>query len=100
MSELGEVNLFADEGKELNLRRLAVATQRWILSLLPMAIVAVLAGCGSSTFNVQNPPPPPPSNISIAFQPVPSGTVTVGSATNLTAVVSNDSLPMLELTGP
>jgi hypothetical protein len=69
-----------------------VATQRWILSLLPAAMLAVLAACGGgSTFNVQNPPPPPPPNITIAFQPVPSGAVTVGSTTNLTAVVSNDT---------
>jgi hypothetical protein len=75
----------------LNPRRLAVATQRWILSLLPAAMIVMLAGCGGSTFNVQNPPPPPPPNLTIAFQPVPSGAVTVGSTTNLTAVVGNDT---------
>jgi len=67
-----------------------VAAKRWILFLLPAAMVALLAGCGGSTMNVQNPPPPPPSKVSIAFQPEPSGALAVSFTENLTAVVKND----------
>jgi len=69
-----------------------VATRRWILFLLPVALISALAGCGGgSTFNVQNPPPPPPSNLAIAFQASPPGSILIGTPTSLTAVVSNDS---------
>src|ERR1700723_3962042 len=74
-----------------NSGRSAVATQRWILSLLLGAMISVLAGCsGGSTANVQNPPPPPPSKITIAFQPEPVPTLNVGFSENITAVVAND----------
>jgi len=67
-----------------------VAAKRWVLFLLPAALITLLAGCGSST-SVQTPPPPPPaSQVSIAFQPEPSGALAVGFSENLTAVVSND----------
>jgi hypothetical protein len=72
------------------LKEVAVATKRWILFLLPAAMISALAGCGGSTFNVQNPPPPPPSNLSIAFQPAPPGSILINAATDLTAAVSND----------
>ncbi|MGA3089190.1 MAG: hypothetical protein ABSD75_11290 [Terriglobales bacterium] len=69
----------------------AVVNPRWILFLPLAAMAAVLAGCSSgSTANVQNPPPPTPSNVSIAWQSVPGGSLAVGFSENLTAVVSND----------
>jgi hypothetical protein len=68
-----------------------VTTRRWMLSLLSVAMVSALAGCGGgSTFDVQNPPPPPPPNLSIAFQPAPPGSIPINTTTTLTAVVSND----------
>ena len=67
-----------------------MATRRWILSLLSGAMIAVLPGCSSGTFNVQNPPPPPPSKLSIAYQPAPVGSILINATTDLTAVVSND----------
>ena len=64
-----------------------MASKRSILVLLAAATIAFLAGCGGgSTANVQNPPPPPPSNLSIAFQPEPGGTLAVSFTENLTAV--------------
>ncbi|MGB8010981.1 MAG: hypothetical protein WCF68_05165 [Terriglobales bacterium] len=68
-----------------------MATQRWILFLLPAALIAALAGCGGSTANVQNPVAPPPSNVSIAFQPEPGGSLPVSGSETVTAVVTNDS---------
>jgi hypothetical protein len=81
------------------LRRRAVVTRRWILSLLPAAMIVFLAGCGgssgTSTTTTQNPElciapanqtsctPPQTSVISI--------NLTVGSSVNLTANVTNDS---------
>ena len=67
-----------------------MATNRWILFLLAAAMISLLAGCGGSTANVQNPPPPPQSQVSIAFQPEPAPSLAVSSTENLTAVVSND----------
>src|ERR1700690_952077 len=72
------------------IRRSAVATNRWIFLPLTAVIIVTLAGCGGSTANVQNPPPPPPSNVSIAFQPQPGGSVAVGFSENVPAVVSHD----------
>jgi hypothetical protein len=73
------------------MRRSAVATNRWFFLLLPAVLIAILAGCGGSTANVQNPQPPPASSISIAFQPQPGGALAVGFSETLIAVVSNDS---------
>jgi hypothetical protein len=68
-----------------------VATRRWILSLLPAAMLSVLAACGGgSTANVQNPPAPPSSTVSIAFQPAPAASILINTTPGLTAVVSND----------
>jgi hypothetical protein len=72
------------------IRRLDVAIRRWILLLLPAAILAVLAACGGSATNVQNPLAPPSTPVSIAFQPAPAASVTLNSTTPITAVVSND----------
>jgi hypothetical protein len=67
-----------------------VVTRRWTLFLLPAAMILVLAGCGGSTANVQNPPPPPESKVSIAFQPAPPGSIQISTSASLTAVVTND----------
>jgi hypothetical protein len=73
-----------------NSRRLAVAKKRWVLFLLAAAMMAVLAGCSSSTANVENHLPPPASQVTIAFQPEPAGSLAVNGSENLTAVVTND----------
>ena len=68
-----------------------MATGRWILSPLPLAILSVLAACGGgSTANVQNPQDPPSSSVSIAFQPAPASSISINTPAALTAVVSND----------
>jgi hypothetical protein len=68
-----------------------VATRRWILVLLSVAMISGLAGCGGSSTNVQNQPAPPVSSVSIAFQPAPPATVSQIDIAPITAVVSNDS---------
>jgi hypothetical protein len=75
---------------QLNFRRSGVAMQRWVLFLLAAAMASFLAGCGGSTANVQNPPPPPPQNVTIAFQPEPRASLSVGATENVAAVVTND----------
>jgi hypothetical protein len=76
---------------EEEIKEVAVATRQWILVLLPVALIAALAGCGGgSTFNVQNPQPPTPSDLAIAFQAAPPQSILVGTSMSLTAVVSND----------
>lgn len=67
-----------------------MAMRRWVLILLAAAMTLFLAGCGGSTANVQNPPPPPPQNVTIAFQPEPGASLSVGSSESVTAVVTND----------
>jgi len=67
-----------------------VVMRRWVPFLMTAAMTSFLAGCGGSTANVQNPPPPPPQNVTIAFQPEPGAALSVGSAENVTAVVTND----------
>jgi len=77
-----------------NFGRRAVNNQRSVLfvlaSVMATAMMALLAGCGGSTANVQNPPPPPPNNVSITFSPEPGGSLAVGFSENLIAVVTND----------
>ncbi|HZW92930.1 MAG TPA: hypothetical protein VFF64_08255 [Candidatus Eremiobacteraceae bacterium] len=68
-----------------------MATRRWILLLLSVAMISGLAGCGGSSTNVQNQPAPPASSVSIAFQPAPPATVSQIAIAPITAVVSNDS---------
>lgn len=68
-----------------------MATRRWILLLLSVAMISGLAGCGGSSTNVQNQPAPPVSSVSIAFQPAPPATVSQIATAPITAVVSNDS---------
>jgi hypothetical protein len=71
-----------------------VATRRWIHHLwtasLLAAIASMLAGCGGSTANVQNPPPPPGNDEQVSFSPQPGGALTVGFSENLSANVTND----------
>ena len=75
---------------QLNFRRSAVATERWILFATAAAMISLLAGCGGTTANVQNPPPPPPSQVAVAFQPQPGSSLGVGFSEDLTASVSGD----------
>jgi hypothetical protein len=67
-----------------------VATRRWILLLLAVAMISGLAGCGGNSTNVQNQPAPPTSSVSIAFQPAPPASLSQVSAMPITAVVSDD----------
>jgi hypothetical protein len=69
-----------------------VAKKQWIVLVL-LAAVSALVGCGGgSTVDVHNQPPPPPaSQVSIAFNPAPTGTVQPGIPVDITAVVTNDS---------
>ena len=66
-----------------------MATKRWILCLLPAAMISLLAGCGGSTANVQNPPPPPPNNVTISVQTtgLTNGSIPVSGIVTLTATV-------------
>ena len=66
-----------------------MATRRWILSLLSAAMISVLAGCSSNTFNVQNPPPPPP-NLAINLSTMPANPLPVNQTTTLAATVTGD----------
>ncbi len=68
-----------------------MATRRWILLLLSVAMISGLAGCGGSSTDVQNQPAPPVPSVSIAFQPAPPATVSQIATAPITAVVSNDS---------
>ncbi len=68
-----------------------MATRRWILLLLSVAMISGLAGCGGSSTNVQNQPAPAVSSVAIAFQPAPPATVSQIATAPITAVVSNDS---------
>ena len=67
-----------------------MATKRWILSLLSLAMTAVLAACGSGA-PVQNQPPPPPSNLSIDFSTKPTSPLPLNQTTTVVAEVKNDS---------
>lgn len=65
--------------------------RRWILILLSVTTVSFLAGCGGSTFNVQNPVSPgQQQSVSIAFQTPPPSSILINAQVPLTAVVSND----------
>ena len=65
-------------------------TRSRMLVFFVAGMTAILAGCGGSTTNVQNPPAPPSTAVSIAFQPAPVQAISLNSATTLTAVVSDD----------
>jgi len=63
-------------------KEVGVATRRKVHFLLTLPLIAALAACNSgSTLNVQNPPPPPAAGVSIAFQPVPPGSLAVNAIT-------------------
>jgi hypothetical protein len=68
-----------------------VAIRKWIPIFASAVMISVLAGCGKSTTNVQNPPAPATTAVSIAFHPAPAGSINLNSTTAITAVVSNDS---------
>jgi hypothetical protein len=72
---------------QLNPRRSAVATQRWILFLLTAAMLSLLVGCGGSTANVQNPPPPPPPNVTTTVQ-TSANSIPVNGTVTLTATIT------------
>ena len=65
-------------------------TRSRMLVFFVAVLTAILAGCGGSPTNVQNPPAPPSSTVSIAFQPAPVQAISLNTATSLTAVVSDD----------
>jgi hypothetical protein len=69
-----------------------VDVKQRILGIISAAALALLAGCGGSTFNTHNPPPPTQSNVTIAYQTAPPTTVVVGSTTGIqfTPTVTND----------
>jgi len=67
-----------------------VASSRRIFLPVFATMIAVLAGCGGSTTNVQNPLAPAATPVSITFQPPPAASVILNSTTPITAVVSND----------
>jgi hypothetical protein len=73
------------------IKRRGAATANWTSLLLSVALTAVLAACGgSNNTNLHNPPAPPVSAVSIAFQPAPSGSISLAGTATITAVVSND----------
>jgi hypothetical protein len=74
----------------INLRTTAVSIRMWWRRLCPVAMIAILSGCGPSNKNVQNPAAPPSTSVSIAFQPAPAQTMSLSGTATLTAVVSND----------
>jgi len=68
-----------------------VARSQITLVIIVLVALLSLAGCGGSTFNVQNPPPPPPQNIAIAFAPPPPTNISITATASLSATVTNDS---------
>ena len=68
-----------------------VITGARTLLLVCLATTAISSGCGGPSKNVQNPPPPPLTSISIAFQPSPPASISIGASTPITAVVSDDT---------
>ena len=67
-----------------------MATKRWILSLLPVAMIAGLAACGSGA-PVQNQPPPPSAKLTIDFSTAPTSPLPLNQTTTMVAEVKNDS---------
>lgn len=73
---------------------LVVLTKRPTVFLGIIILLSLLTGCagGGNTADVHNPPPPPPAKqVSITFQPAPTGSVQLGTLINFSAVVSNDA---------
>jgi len=63
-----------------------------VLSVVPLALVSVLAGCGGgNTADVHNDPPLSQSKVSITFNPAPAGSLQPGTPVDIIAVVANDS---------
>jgi hypothetical protein len=69
-----------------------VPARPWIGVFLLMTALALLAGCGGSTLNVQNPPPPNQQGVSIKLTTtLPSLLFINNNTSTVTATVSNDS---------
>jgi hypothetical protein len=75
----------------LTSRSFATMTGACALLLFSIAMTVVSSGCGGPSTNVQNPPPPPLTSVSIAFQPSPPASISLGSSTPISAVVNNDT---------
>jgi len=67
-----------------------VEIRKWVISLCSAAPLAILAGCGGSNTNIQNPAAPVSTPVSIAFQPAPATTISLSSNAVLAAVVNDD----------
>jgi hypothetical protein len=80
--------IFHDE--ERAAKGLAVVVRTWIRLLFSAPMIAVLAGCGGSTANVQNPPAPASMPVSITFTPSPPTAISLGASTTISAVIGND----------
>ncbi|MGA9527768.1 MAG: hypothetical protein WBS24_06605 [Terriglobales bacterium] len=78
-----------------------MATKRWFQLLLLVTLIAALAGCGGSTFNVQNPPGPPSSNVTVTVQAtgLTNGSLPVNGTATLTATVQGTSTQVSEGVG-
>jgi hypothetical protein len=80
---------------QLRAKELRAATRsrkaRIALSASLVAIVLLLASCGSSNnLTLQNPTAPASSSPTIAFNPAPAKTISLAATATFTAVVSND----------
>jgi hypothetical protein len=61
------------------------------LCVLSIAMLAALAGCGgNNNLTLQNPPALATTPVSIAFNPKPTGSISLVGSAPITAVVSND----------
>lgn len=68
----------------------ATSCARAILSVC-IAMIVTFVGCSGPSTNVHNPPLPSLNSVSIAFQPTPPTSVSIGTTTSITAVVNNDT---------
>jgi hypothetical protein len=68
-----------------------VPAKQLVLGILSMAAIFFLAGCGGSTFNVQNPGGGSQQPITISFASPPPTGISLGGTASLTANVANDS---------
>lgn len=67
-----------------------VSRRKALFALFCGCTVAMLASCGGSNRNVQNPTAPPSNPVAISFQPAPPSTISLGANATLNAVVTND----------
>lgn len=64
--------------------------KRLAFGLFQAAAILFLAGCGGSTFDVQNPGGPPQQPVTIGFASPPPTGISLGGTASLTADVAND----------